>query len=144
MADVLTKPDETKTAIGVGNLAGFNLVDLSGSHSPQLEVKQPSSTVSVADLGMPTPIHPRINLPPSDSNMDPLASSYALKDPLVWRTRTLHDIYENGVVKLFSDDGGKRQFGVKVSDDNRNRAAVIPIGKAPGGKHVSLEFRLKF
>ncbi len=144
MADVVTKPDETKAPIGVGNLAGFNLVDLSGSHSPQLEAKQPSSTVSVADLAMPTPIHPRINLTPSDSNVDPLSSNYTLKDPLVWRTRTLRDIYENGVVKLFSDDGGKRQFGVKVSDDNKNRTAFVPIGKVPGGKHVSLDFRLKF
>jgi hypothetical protein len=144
MAEVATTSETPKASIAAENPPGLNLLGLTGSRTPEKEIKQPSSTVSVADLGMPAPIHQPINLVPYDSHVTASSSSVVLKDSPAWRSGwSIHDIYEDGLLKVFSNDGGKSQFGIKVGG-SKDHGAAIPTHNPGEKRGVSLQFRLKF
>jgi len=144
MAEVPTLTEETKAPTGADNLAGFNLVDIAGSHTTEKQIKPLLPAESVANPVMPPLVSPPINLHPSNKDTISLPRNYVL-DPTAWNQHPLSNIYENGVVKLFSNEDGRQQFGVKLFKDHKDRTPVVPIHKGNiDDKAVQLQFRLRF
>lgn len=146
MTDVPQAIAEKTKPIGGSDIApGFNLVDLAApgaTDKPQIrQVAMPSAAEVVTMPVVAPALHLTRPIPDSDLN-----HGFALLDPGAWdNSAALRKIYENGVLKLLADPDGKRQFGVRISDQKTDRIGVVPL---PGGhlkdRGVALEFRLKF